>query len=342
MSGRVITLIVSAFLVSAGGAADAGSSQFGAAKDNTLYEPDGQEVSNGAGEHFFTGKTSKGKRRRGIISFDIPLNIPRGATITGARLTLHMSRSATGPQTISLYKVSRDWGEGASDAGGNEGQGIAAETGDATWLHAFHDTVAWTAQGGDFEADASAAALVDGIGDYGWGSTPAMVSDVQGWLDDPSSCFGWIIVGNESANKTTKRFDTRENAMAANRPVLSVDFDAAADIVLNGSFFSAGDSLTSSFKLNDDITQPFTAYAVIELPDGSMVNALTLDTPLKPVATNVQGLSAPFTYPLTSTTVPSGGAKGQYRIIAAFFDPGAPIGGREDAFLEAVGPFVIQ
>ncbi|MBC7771163.1 MAG: hypothetical protein H7210_01580, partial [Pyrinomonadaceae bacterium] len=37
--------------------------------------------------------------------------------------------------------------------------------------------------------------------------------------------FGWLLRGNESSDQTAKRFDTRENTTAANRPTLVVTFD---------------------------------------------------------------------------------------------------------------------
>ena len=51
-----------------------------------------------------------------------------------------------------------------------------------------------------------------------------MVADVQSWLDNPSTNFGWLLVGNEALSETSKRFDSRENAIADNRPLLTVNF----------------------------------------------------------------------------------------------------------------------
>lgn len=52
------------------------------------------------------------------------------------------------------------------------------------------------------------------------------MGDVQGWLDSPSRNFGWLLLGNESAFPTTKRFDSRENPTASVRPKLTVDYTA--------------------------------------------------------------------------------------------------------------------
>ncbi|MDD5556701.1 MAG: PQQ-binding-like beta-propeller repeat protein [bacterium] len=112
-----------------------------------------------------------------------------------------------------------------------------------------------------------------------------------------------------------------------------------AEIVLNGTSFRPGDALRATFRLNRSVERPFTAFAVVQLPDGSMLNALTLDVPLRPVASNVPRLDAPFTYPLIDRNIPAGAPEGRYEVITAFFDPSGPITGLKDAFLVATGPF---
>ena len=49
-----------------------------------------------------------------------------------------------------------------------------------------------------------------------------MVADVQAWLDDPLTDFGWLLRGNEGASQTARRFDSRQNSVEANRPVLTI------------------------------------------------------------------------------------------------------------------------
>ena len=50
-----------------------------------------------------------------------------------------------------------------------------------------------------------------------------MRADVQSWLDDPASNFGWLVLGDESEIPTAKRFDTRESASP---PVLTIHIQA--------------------------------------------------------------------------------------------------------------------
>jgi hypothetical protein len=195
-----------------------------AAKDNTLYEREFGDLSNGAGEYVFAGLSAGGEVRRGLIAFDIAGGVPAGSAITAVTLELEMSRTIVGAQPISLHRVLADWGEGASDAEKEEGEGADAQPGDATWVHTFFDTLEWGMDGGDFEPGASGEQTVDGPGPYTWGSTDAMVVDVQSWLDEPKANFGWLLRGPEEEN-SAKRFNTRENAAEATRPRLRVRFD---------------------------------------------------------------------------------------------------------------------
>lgn len=196
-------------------------------RDNTLYEDAGGALSNGAGSYVFTGNTSGNGVRRALLRFDVAGAVPPGSTITSAALALNMSMAISGPENVDLHRVTADWGEGSSDAGGPEGGGTASTPGDATWIHTFFNTALWTAPGGDFSAAPSAAALVDGTGVYVWGSSAGMVADTQTWLDDPASNFGWILVGNEAVLGTAKRFDSRSGPLP---PVLCVA--AAAPAIL--------------------------------------------------------------------------------------------------------------
>jgi hypothetical protein len=196
-----------------------------AVKDNTLYENAEGVLSNGRGQHFFAGKTAPKVGpfiRRGLVGFDLS-GLPDGSLITAAGVQLHMSKSISGAADVSLHKTTADWGEGDSDAPGEEGAGALAQTGDATWLHTFFDTELWATAGGDFAAAASATTAVDGTGTYEW-SSPQILSDVQTCLATPDIACSWLVMGDETQDTTAKRFDTRENPEEANRPLLTVEY----------------------------------------------------------------------------------------------------------------------
>jgi hypothetical protein len=212
----------------------------GTSKDNTLFQSSDGSLSNGAGSYFFAGETNGGLIRRGVIAFDIADNIPAGATINSVALQLHMSMTAAGPATVQLARLLADWGEGTSNSDNSgSGQGAPATTNDATWVYRFFNTTStWTNPGGDFVTNASAFTSVGGFGFYTWGSNSQMVADVQGWLNNPGSNFGWIVLGDEAQNQTAKRFDSKENSTPANRPMLTIDYTAstssASTLALSG------------------------------------------------------------------------------------------------------------
>lgn len=196
-------------------------------KDNTLYEHDTGGLSNGIGAHLFAGTTNGGSKRRAALAFDLA-SIPSDASINSVALTMNMSRTASGSHPVGLHRLLSDWGEGVSDATAEEGTGASAEAGDATWIHSEFDSTLWTAPGGDYNANASATLEIAGLGSYTWTSTAAMVADVQAWVLDPSSNFGWMLVGDESANGSAKRFDSGEHG--ENRPTLSIEYTPTAGV----------------------------------------------------------------------------------------------------------------
>ncbi|MCH8222016.1 MAG: DNRLRE domain-containing protein [Chloroflexi bacterium] len=193
-------------------------------KDNTLYESGAGTLSNGSGTSLFAGKTNNGSTRRALIAFDVAGSIPAGSRITRATLDLMMTRTIAGDTAVSLHRVQTDWGEGTSDAPGNEGAGTDSTDGDATWLHSQFDSKLWTNSGGDFSPQSSAETTVGGAGAYTWESTDQMVIDVQRWLDDPSENFGWILLGDETRGATAKRFASTQTNDTAKRPILRLEF----------------------------------------------------------------------------------------------------------------------
>jgi len=203
----------------------------GALKDNTLYEDGSGSLSNGSGSYLFAGRTNQDagiSRRRALLAFDVASQIPAGASITAVQLTLHLSRTISGAQSLSVHRVLSDWGEGTSDATfRGEGRGESAADKDATWLHRFFPTQTWSTPGGDFSSTASATLSVGGIGPYTWAGT-GLVADVQAWIDGTAANFGWLLRGNEASAITAKRFDSREIATASFRPQLIVTYVGTA------------------------------------------------------------------------------------------------------------------
>lgn len=215
----------------------AGTVTISPSKDNSIYEQFTNN-SNGAGEFMTAGVSAGGFKHRALIAFPVAGNIPAGSSITNVSLSLkvNLTSGQNGPNTHYLHKVVQDWGEGVSNAGGHPGQGDAATINDATWLKNFYPASDWTNTGGTLNPVASASTLVDQVGFYNW-SSAAMIADVQGWLDNPSTNFGWLLQSDETGIRQAKRYCSKENGVLQNRPVLTVNYSGPA-IIGTASFVS--------------------------------------------------------------------------------------------------------
>lgn len=153
-------------------------------------------------------------RNRDLFKFNPVGSIPSGATITGVRLTLSVYKVAdASPFNFDLRKMTVSWSEDT-----------------ATWNARGGATNLWAAAGGlegtDFSASASAS-LTIGSGGNTFSSTPELVADVQGWVDNPASNFGWMLLTtSEETQRSARRFYTREASVIDTNylPVLVVDY----------------------------------------------------------------------------------------------------------------------
>jgi hypothetical protein len=198
-----------------------------AVKDNTLFEEGG--VSNGMGSDLFAGRRGVNdpvpnfSDRRAVIQFDLS-GIPPGSQIDSVDLFLSVNKTvAVSSDAFAFHRLTRTWGEGQSKASGQStGGGAEVTLGDATWTHAFHETEVWATPGGDFIQQASATQTIGNVGDYSWAGE-GLVSDVQQWVNDSGSNFGWILVGPQDPFlRSVRRFSSRESDF--NPPLLLVTY----------------------------------------------------------------------------------------------------------------------
>lgn len=216
-------------------------------RDNTLYQDAVGSFSNGAGESVFCGVTAQGRLRRALLHFDVA-PIPPGAAVLAAELRLHVVFSgATGPTTVGVHRLLRDWGEGASSStAGGGGMGAPSAPGDATWIHAFHPATPWAVPGGEF-APAPTGTLEMPIGGS-FSSSPAvaraLAAEVQQWRRGTLPNHGWLLKTDEvSPSARARRLDSRESS--GPRPELRVDFLPAGQVGVWGSGCGAGAPTTS-------------------------------------------------------------------------------------------------
>lgn len=173
------------------------------------------------------GTSERGRRNRALLRFDLS-SVPTGARIDSTTLKVEVTRVSANDYAIAQFGLHRllvSWGEGAS---GSSGQGAPATTGEATWVDRFAFTDSpWGQAGGgatnDYVPAASALNFIYNPSDYTFATTTQTVADVQLWLDQPATNFGWIIVcENEGERYTARRIATREDP--GNAPLLTVDY----------------------------------------------------------------------------------------------------------------------
>ncbi|MFC2112580.1 DNRLRE domain-containing protein [Bacteroidota bacterium] len=190
-------------------------------RDNTIYsEKTGN--SNGKGDHLFAGATNNLASRRALLYFDLKDTLPAGITIDSVSLSLMVNKCKLPSATsIKLHRLNASWGEGLSKAKAEEGQGMVASPGDATWIYSFFDTVSWDKAGGDFESTEATVRSISGTGPVLLRGT-GLLADVKYWLEDGSKNHGWILIGDEDSKQSSKRFSSRENPTEEERPKLTI------------------------------------------------------------------------------------------------------------------------
>jgi hypothetical protein len=185
----------------------------------------------GAAPNVVVGATASGRVGRMLLEFDVAGAIPAGATINSVTLRL-ADVSSQGDtyvsSTFSLHRALVDWNGGTN-------VGNTATAGSATWDYRVFETINWGASGGlsgvDYLASASAGISLsqlvstNGPGTNFRGSTPQLVTDVQDWLNNPGTNFGWFLVSSaELSPRSARRLGTTENSAAGSRPLLTIDF----------------------------------------------------------------------------------------------------------------------
>lgn len=199
-------------------------------QDTSIFfgTPGSENLADGSGDFLWTSVTAEGLVRRALVKFTLE-TIPPGSQIKQVTLSLYESRSRD-THVVAVHRLLATWGEGASNAGG-AGTGAAAAPGDATWVNRFHPGSPWARSGGDFDPLPSAQQVVGFPNQaYTWSASlptagapvPRLLQDVQAWVDAPANNHGWMLIGDETNQQNAKRFESRNNAVAVNRPRLTV------------------------------------------------------------------------------------------------------------------------
>jgi hypothetical protein len=227
---------------------------------------------------FNAGTTQNVTKNRGLLKFNPAAQLPAGSKIITANLILEVVAipNITPPSAnFDLHRVLTDWGEGNETSPTNcnscSGQGAAATTNEATWFDRFAFTTnTWTAPGADATNDyavtVSSSQTIYGVGDspYTFASTTQMVADVQLWLDNPQSNFGWMLITeDESLAFSARRFASREDTNRAPQLIVGYVVTPRIDRVERNEnqsqlFFTAEAGQTYAVQSTDFLTPAIT------------------------------------------------------------------------------------
>lgn len=174
------------------------------------------------------GVTSVGTRNRALFKFDVSI-IPTNACIASATLKLISAFASTSGVDYNLHRLLKDWGEGGLSGGGGGTMtlGAPATNGCATWNARFHQNDLWSAPGAqagtDYVSEPSAVVGISTTGNTNSFISIGILEDVQRWVADPGTNFGWILMqANESVSGVARRMGSREDT--ANAPVLTINY----------------------------------------------------------------------------------------------------------------------
>ena len=163
--------------------------------------------------------------QRALLKFDLSA-IPAGATIDSATLTLTCTgQSSTGSNTINAYKLLRAWSEGK--------ESTYVLNADSSWNYSDYSTAWGTAGADNTTNDRSSSSMGSvAIGDACANQTHTISLDtatVSGWINAPVTNLGFILIGDESTNDSSKIFGSAENSTASYRPKLTIAYTTDSD-----------------------------------------------------------------------------------------------------------------
>ncbi len=203
--------------------AEANTATITASADTSIYQnyPD----YNMGGATLLSGTNQQPGTGRALIRFSLS-GIPANATITSVAVNLSVIKVPDPDQhpvppvaEFDLHRLLLDWGQGT----GASATGNPANPGDATWNQRMYQQASWSSPGGaaglDYASDVSSSAQVSGKGDYSFGNTPLLLSDVQGWLSNPSTNFGLMLIcADEGDPGSARRFASLEQTLSIGTP----------------------------------------------------------------------------------------------------------------------------
>ncbi len=149
------------------------------------------------------GLLGSGDPRRALLQFNISV-IPASSTITYAQFQAFLNSSVgLTDSAVEIHRITEAWTDD-----------------DATWNNRLSST-AWTTAGGTYSSTVENLTNVSSTqGWYNW----TITSLVQSWVNSTYQNNGLIMIGQESAAGSFKRFSSSDTLAASFRPILTINF----------------------------------------------------------------------------------------------------------------------
>ena len=159
------------------------------------------------------GSRAQFEVRRALLRFDLG-QVPAGALVGSATLKVTVVMVPLTPinSTFDVRRVLQLWSEAAVSWNSRLGSGTPWQVPGATGSADSAPTPSSFVQVGSAS-----------FTDYTFPSSAGLVADVQGWVNDPSSNFGWLLISEDEVSpETARRFGSREDP--SHPPVLTINY----------------------------------------------------------------------------------------------------------------------
>ena len=251
-----------------------------AGKDTWLYEwKPGWNY--GVDDELWVDNRFSDSEAHALLEFDLS-SVPAIATVLTATLELHQNAPSSAGGPIEAHRVTSAWTEGVNSGGNGAPNWTERDVG-----------VAWGTLGGDFDATASASAMVPG-GVVDW-SQWDITSLVAQWLDGTHPNLGLVLV--PAAPGTAAQFDSSDHLDPALRPKLTITYacecGTGAAITFTLQPGTAGDDaytwdgahagknfgISTILKLNNQSAEQYSLlrFDLSSIPVQATVTSATLD-----------------------------------------------------------------
>lgn len=206
------------------------------------------------------------EHRRALVRFDLS-TIPSTAIINSASLAITVTTAP--PEDVrtdsnfNLRRTLQSWRE-------NE----------VTWTNRLSPNVTWQTSGAtgptDIAGTVSSTVFITGAGNYSFPTSAGLVSDVQGWVTNAASNFGWLIISeNQISLRTARQIGTRENSLAGNRPVLTVNYSLPATPPTISAATKTNGQFSFSFNAESNRTYTVESRASLSVTNWSPLTNFT-------------------------------------------------------------------